>query len=184
MTMNVCETVSQVAKRLHISESTVKKYYGLIERHSSYNFTRNDKNHVLFYEYDIELLQKVIALKKQPSVTVEQAIKKVIEEEGLQKEAYSATDITVMTDREKEVITVMADELKQLRQIVELQSRQIQQLTETVQVQKEETKFLQEQGQQQESERDRQLMQLVRDVQETKKLVAASKERNWWRFWK
>jgi len=35
-----------------------------------------------------------------------------------------------------------------------------------------------------ENKHDEQLMLLIRDIQETKKMIAATQQKKWWQFWK
>jgi hypothetical protein len=187
MTLNMYETIPQVAKRLHISPSTLKKYYLLIESYDCYNFTRNQKGQVLFDQKDVDLIQRLIVLKQKPNVTLEQACQQVLSETGLWEKSSRKTDIgdstnaniTVLTD-----MTVITEQLSGLRQIIEEQHKQIQKLTGQIEQQNEQTKFLQANEKETEKDRHESLMQLIREVQEVKKELAASRDKKWWKFWK
>ena len=186
MTLNIYETIPQVSKKLHISPSTLKKYYLLIESYDCYNFTRNQKGQVLFEEKDVDLLKRLIVLKQQPNVTLEQACKQVLEETGLYEKSSKETDINTTTNTDMTVMTdmtVITEQLSGLRQIIEEQHKQIQQLTKQIEQQNEQTKLLQANENEREKERHDNLMQLIREIQEVKKELAAAKEKKWWKFW-
>ncbi|MBD2794580.1 hypothetical protein ID857_20590, partial [Xenorhabdus sp. CUL] len=104
MTPIIYENVSQVAKRLKISPSTVKKYYLLIESYNCYAFKRDERERIIFNDYDVRLLQRLVELKNMPQVTLEDACKLLLKEEGL---TVNNTDMTVITpgsDALKEVL--------------------------------------------------------------------------------
>ena len=58
-------TFSEVLKKVDLSDSALRKYVSLIDKRSSEGkyFYRNIQNHRLYSSTDIELLQKIIALK-------------------------------------------------------------------------------------------------------------------------
>ncbi|MGH1093614.1 DUF3967 domain-containing protein, partial [Bacillus mycoides] len=119
MTSIIYENVSQVAKRLKVSPSTVKKYYLLIESYNCYAFKRDERERIIFNDYDVRLLQRLVELKNMPQVTLEDACKLLLKEEGL---TVNNTDMTVITpgsDALKEV-------LRELKDTVELQQKQLQ----------------------------------------------------------
>jgi len=104
----IYENVSQVAKRLKVSPSTVKKYYLLIEGYNCYAFKRDERERVIFDDYDVRLLQRLVELKSMPQVTLEDACKLLLEEEGL---TVKNTDMTVITPGSDD-LKVLLKELK------------------------------------------------------------------------
>ncbi|ENQ3081195.1 DUF3967 domain-containing protein [Bacillus cereus] len=183
MTSIIYETVSQVAKRLNISPSTVKKYYLLIESYNCYAFKRDERERVIFDDYDVRLLQRLIELKNMPQTTLENACKILFEEEGL---TVIRTDITVMTDS-NELETL----LKELKNTVDLQQKQIQsqseqiaKLTTLLETQQNLLTHSKELEKQQVSDRDKAVITVMREVQEVKRMIAASNEKKWYQFWK
>ena len=58
-------TFSEVLKKVDLSDSALRKYVSLIDKRSPEGkyFYRNIQNHRLYFSTDIELLQKIIALK-------------------------------------------------------------------------------------------------------------------------
>lgn len=55
----IYENVSQVAKRLKVSPSTVKKYYLLIEDYNCYAFKRDERERVIFDDYDVTKISRI-----------------------------------------------------------------------------------------------------------------------------
>ena len=58
-------TFSEILKKVDLSDSALRKYVSLIDKRSPVGkyFYRNTQNHRLYSSTDIELLQKIIALK-------------------------------------------------------------------------------------------------------------------------
>lgn len=184
MTPIIYENVSQVAKRLKVSPSTVKKYYLLIESYNCYAFKRDERERIIFNDYDVRLLQRLVELKNMPQVTLEDACKLLLKEEGL---TVNNTDMTVITpgsDALKEV-------LRELKDTVELQQKQLQnqneQIAKLANVLESQQKLLTHSNtieKQQVTNRDKAIMTVMRELQEVKQMVAASNEKKWYQFWK
>jgi len=184
MTPIIYENVSQVAKRLKVSPSTVKKYYLLIESYNCYAFKRDERERVIFDDYDVRLLQRLVELKSMPQVTLEDACKLLLEEEGL---TVKNTDMTVITPGSDDLKVL----LKELKDTVELQQKQLQnqneQITKLTSLLESQQKLLDYSSaieKQQVIDRDQAVMTVMRELQEVKQIVAASNEKKWYQFWK
>ncbi|MCX2829656.1 DUF3967 domain-containing protein [Bacillus pseudomycoides] len=184
MTPIIYENVSQVAKRLKISPSTVKKYYLLIESYNCYAFKRDERERIIFDDYDVRLLQRLVELKSMPQVTLEDACKLLLEEEGL---TVNNTDMTVITPGSDDLKGV----LRELKDTVELQQKQLQnqneQIAKLTNLLESQQKLLTHSNtieKQQVTDRDKAVMTVMRELQEVKQIVAASNEKKWYQFWK
>ncbi len=184
MTLIIYENVSQVAKRLKISPSTVKKYYLLIESYNCYAFKRDERERIIFDDYDVKLLQRLVELKSMPQVTLEDACKLLLKEEGL---TVNNTDMTVITPRSDDLKEV----LRELKDTVELQQKQLQnqneQIAKLTNVLESQQKLLTHSNtieKQQVTDRDKAVMTVMRELQEVKQMVAANNEKKWYQFWK
>ncbi|OTW74709.1 hypothetical protein BK702_32750 [Bacillus thuringiensis serovar cameroun] len=184
MTPIIYENVSQVAKRLKVSPSTVKKYYLLIESYNCYAFKRDERERIIFNDYDVRLLQRLVELKSMPQVTLEDACKLLLKEEGL---TVNNTDMTVITPGSDDLKKV----LRELKDTVELQQKQLQnqneQIAKLTNVLESHQKLLTHSNtieKQQVTDRDKAVMTVMRELQEVKQMVAASNEKKWYQFWK
>lgn len=184
MTPIIYENVSQVAKRLKVSPSTVKKYYLLIESYNCYAFKRDERERVIFDDYNVGLLQRLVELKSMPQVTLEDACKLLLEEEGL---TVKGTDMTVITPKSDD----LKELLQELKSTVELQQKQLQnqneqiaQLTNLLESQQKLLTHSNTIEKQQVTDRDKAVMTVMRELQEVKQMVAASNEKKWYQFWK
>ncbi|WP_262120319.1 DUF3967 domain-containing protein [Bacillus subtilis] len=174
--MNVFAGVDDVARELGLSPSTIKKYYLLIEE-NGYRFTRSRTGKVIFSERDLEIFKRLIQIKNEKGIKVVDAVKTVIS---------SITDVTVWKEsaaatefEEPPVdITVMKETMEQMHEIIKKQQKQIDQLLES----QNQTQKLLESGS---TDRDKLLLQSIRETQELKQLILENnKKKKWWQFGK
>ncbi|PFM57651.1 hypothetical protein COJ48_27675 [Bacillus cereus] len=184
MTPIIYENVSQVAKRLKISPSTVKKYYLLIESYNCYAFKRDERERVIFGDYDLKLLQRLVELKSMPQVTLEDACKLLLEEEGLKAKDTDMTVITPESDDLKELLQKLKSTVDIQQRQLQMQSEQITQLTSLLESQQ---KLLMDSNvieNKQIIDRDKAVITVMRELQEVKQMIAANNEKKWYQFWK
>ncbi|PGM63510.1 hypothetical protein CN947_08920 [Bacillus cereus] len=184
MTPIIYENVSQVAKRLKISPSTVKKYYLLIESYNCYAFKRDERERVIFGDYDLKLLQRLVELKSMPQVTLEDACKLLLEEEGLKAKDTDMTVITPELDDLKELLQELKSTVDIQQRQLQMQSEQITQLTSLLESQQ---KLLMDSNvieNKQIIDRDKAVITVMRELQEVKQMIAANNEKKWYQFWK
>lgn len=182
MTPIIYENVSQVAKRLKVSPSTIKKYYLLIESYNCYAFKRDERERVIFDDYDIGLLQRLVELKSMPQVTLEDACKLLLEEEGLT--VQNMTVITPKSDDLKELLQELKGTVELQQKQLQNQNEQIAQLTNLLESQQKLLTHSDTVEKQQVADRDKAVMTVMRELQEVKQMVAASNEKKWYQFWK
>ena len=72
--------VISLAKELGVSQSTVKKYYLLMEE-NEYRFTRDYKGRVIFTQKDFSIFTRLLKLKNEPGMNLKKAVKHIINEE-------------------------------------------------------------------------------------------------------
>lgn len=130
------------------------------------------------------MLQRLVELKSMPQVTLEDACKLLLEEEGL---TIKNTDMTVITPGSDDLKVL----LKELKDTVELQQKQLQnqneQITKLTSLLESQQKLLDYSSaieKQQVIDRDQAVMTVMRELQEVKQIVAASNEKKWYQFWK
>ncbi len=184
MTSIIYENVSQVAKRLKVSPSTIKKYYLLIESYNCYAFKRDERERVIFDDYDIGLLQRLVELKSMPQVTLEDACKLLLEEEGLTVQNINMTVITPKSDDLKELLQELKGTVELQQKQLQNQNEQIAQLTNLLESQQKLLTHSDTVEKQQVADRDKAVMTVMRELQEVKQMVAASNEKKWYQFWK
>lgn len=195
---------SDVAEQLAIQSSTLRKYADVLEK-EGYTFIKNERGHRKYRESDVMVFRKVINLKNDTDMTLENATKQIVswhqgvevlpldrhEVERYEEPDFNATTLQMMIQDQKEVIekqNVLLQEL--IKRLTEQDQRFIQresELLSAIQTIRESQALIamntsedmaKNQG------RDEMLMQTIREVQEVKKMIVASKDKKWYEFWK
>lgn len=160
---------SEVAKTLGIGSSTLRKYCLALEE-AGYFFERGNNNSRIFYYKDVATIERLVTAMNKKNVTLEQAI-----------------DLAMTSVTENEIATVATDSAADTEHIKTLTERieRLEQLNlELIQRLDQQSKILQESDAQRiirEEQRDIQLMQVLREIQESKRLIAASEQKK--SFW-
>lgn len=160
---------SDIADTLKIQESTLRKYCLLLEK-VGYEFLKNEHGHRAFFDHDVIVLRKMISLKSSADMTLEEAAKSVLAWKN-------GNDITVSDTEEKRYITRYNDLLEEFKSFQEQQMNFNKELIQEIRNQQE---YIEDRLEQ----RDRLLMQSMRETLETRKEIAAASEKKWWHFWK
>ena len=207
-TNNFVYKTGEVLKRLDLKDSVFKKYIFSLEK-EGYSFRRNNLGHRLFTEEDIKALEMFLELISYDGMTIESVARKIgttnkkqIEPTG--HDVMPGSDIDghdIMTEKDSsshDAMTLMNVLLKEQEQrFVRLLQEQEQTFKNEIQAIKnnqtqevhELKKILLERIDEKEGieKRDELLIQVMRDVQETKKMLAVSQEKiskKWWEFWR
>ena len=159
---------SDIADVLQIQESTLRKYCLLLEK-AGYEFLKNEQGHRAFFDNDVIVLRKMIALKNDADMTLEEAVKSVIAWKN-------GTAITVRDTEEKQYIARYNDLMKEFKSFQEQQMNFNKELIQEVRSQREYIENRLEQ-------RDQLLMQSIRESLEVRKEIAATQKKRWWKFW-
>ncbi|KUH43415.1 DUF3967 domain-containing protein [Bacillus mycoides] len=156
---------SEVAKNLGIGSSTLRKYCLALEE-AGYPFERGNNNSRIFYHTDVATIERLVTAMNKKNVTLEQAI-----------------NLAMTSVEENEIATVATDSVADTEQIKTLSERieRLEQLNlELIQRLDQQSKLLQETDAQRiirEEQRDIQLIQVLREIQDSKRLIAASEQR-------
>ena len=175
-----------VSKILGVQESTLRKYCLLMQKYN-FEFNKNSVGHRIFYKKDIEVIKRIIDLKNASSLTLDQAVKSILDCDI--NDIDDITDITDITSISDTDLSKILDEFKEYKK-------------EQMQFNKEQMEFnkkLIEQLEKQDhyiknklEERDKKLMLALKESMESRKEMAAAieevkEERNkrklWWKFW-
>lgn len=159
---------SDIADVLQIQESTLRKYCLLFEK-SGYEFLKNEQGHRAFFDNDVIVLRKMISLKNNADMTLEEAVKSVIAWKN-------GNDITVGDTEEKHYIARYNDLLNEFKTFQEQQLNFNKELLQEIRSQREYIENRLE-------ERDRLLIGSMRETLEVRKEIAATQKNKWWRFW-
>lgn len=154
----------EVAQRLNMGKSTLRRWCLELEK-QGYTFSKGEQDSRAFLGRDVLMLEKIKQLQNQGQ-KLENAIKQAISEQEQvppipqnPPRSLDSTDIDLQREREQ----LKKELLEGIKQELLTSEQRIFQRLE---------------------ERDQVLMQHVREIQETKKLMAAVQEKKWWQFWK
>ncbi|WP_305456876.1 DUF3967 domain-containing protein [Bacillus mycoides] len=202
--MKTLYSPGDVADQLGIQSSTLRKYADVLEK-EGYTFIKNERGHRKYRESDVMVFRKVINLKNDTDMTLENATKQIVswhqgvevlplernEIERYEEPDFNATTLQMMLQDQKEVMEKQNELLQELnKRLVEQDQRFAQresELLSAIQTIQESQMLIatntsedvaKNQG------RDEMLMQTIREVQEVKKMIAASKDKKWYEFWK
>ncbi len=195
---------SDVAEQLGIQSSTLRKYADVLEK-EGYSFTKNERGHRKYREVDVLVFRKVINLKNDTDVTLDNAAKQIVswhqgvevlpldrhEIERYEEPDFNATTLQTTIQEQNKVIERQNELLQELtRRLAEQDQRfaqresELMSAIETIQKSQKLIATNNSEDIAKNRNRDEMLMQTIREVQEVKKMLAASKNRKWYEFWK
>ncbi|EEM68640.1 MULTISPECIES: DUF3967 domain-containing protein [Bacillus cereus group] len=195
-----------VSEQLGIQSSTLRKYADVLGR-EGYTFIKNERGHRKYRESDIMVFRKIINLKNNTDMTLENATKQIVawhqgvevlplerhEIERYEEPDFNATTLQTMIRDQKEVIEKQSFLLQELnKRLAEQDQRFVQrevELLNAIQSIRDSQKLIainnsEDEDMEKNRGRDEMLMQTIREVQEVKKMIAASNDKKWYEFWK
>lgn len=202
--MKTLYSPGEVTEQLNIQSSTLRKYADVLEK-EGYTFIKNERGHRKYRESDVMVFRKVINLKNDTDMTLENATKQIVswhqgvevlplerhEVECYEEPDFNATTLQTMIQDQKEVIEKQNDLLQELtKRLTEQDQRFVQresELLSAIQTIQESQVVIATNSSEDVAKnqgRDEMLMQTIREVQEVKKMIAASKDKKWYEFWK
>ncbi|PFB15903.1 DUF3967 domain-containing protein [Bacillus cereus] len=202
--MKTLYSPGDVAEQLGIQSSTLRKYADVLEK-EGYTFIKNERGHRKYRESDVMVFRKVINLKNDTDMTLENATKQIVswhqgvevlplerhEIERYEEPDFNATTLQTMLQNQNEVIEKQNELLQELsKRLVEQDQRFVQRESELLSaiqtIQESQTLIATNTSEDvaKNQRRDEMLMQTIREVQEVKKMIAASKDKKWYEFWK
>ncbi|MEN3156741.1 DUF3967 domain-containing protein [Priestia aryabhattai] len=179
----------EVAETLQIGASTLRKWCLALEN-EGYEFVKGAKKSRAFLEKDIVLLRRMKSLIHGTGITVETAIKIALSDdknneiEGIVLQDSERTEgrtHSVLSENTLQLQEQMGLEfIENQKKILERLER-LEHLEQLEKTNEERLRRIEEKL----ASRDDQLLQVVREIQDSKKLIASSVEDNkkWWKFW-
>ncbi|MEB4857285.1 DUF3967 domain-containing protein [Priestia megaterium] len=184
----------EVAERLNIGESTLRKWCLALEE-NGYQFTKGQRGVRAFLERDIDVLTKMRNVLNEIGTTMDEGVAAALGERENARTHDVHPNETMPSERENggtpvamspEMLSAVLENYKE-----DLLSVVRQEFQETLRKQEERTLERERMMEERAKERDENVMSVLRETLETKKLLAASlekqkeeKKKNWWEFWK
>ena len=118
-------TPQQAADMLHVTPSTLRKYCGLVTKyHGKEYFKRDASNARIFTRHDVDLLNRIVELKKAPNVTLDNAVLIALNQEA------STQPVTLVTAADTSDKAANEDVIATLYTALTYKDKQISELTE------------------------------------------------------
>lgn len=173
---------SDVQGLLGIDRNTLRKYATLLEGHG-YHIHRNHRGHRGYFEKDVNTLRQLIELSKQKGMTLEQSVKEVIASISEENKTVTVSDeapvSTSNQERDHEELLERIQHLEQLNVdlINLLKEKAVREayLEEKINLI---LKLIERTTEQMEAER------YYKIEAETRKQIAATTSKIWWKWWK
>jgi hypothetical protein len=161
--LEVFHNVERAAKILNLNENTFTRHYLDFEE-AGYTFKRSQDNKLLFSEEDIKLFKEFLELKKHPKMTKKKAIEQLV-----------TTPTSLITIKPSDLTTLINTINGQFEEFKTQSKQELQELKEQLQ----EFKLLEDNKQKEEiKQRDKLLMESMRESRESKKLMLEVKAQN------
>ncbi|EEL25237.1 hypothetical protein bcere0018_57130 [Bacillus cereus Rock1-15] len=192
--MEIVYTANEVYGRLGVSSSTLRKYSDVLER-EGYEVRKNSRGRRGYTEFDVVLLQQLVELSKEDGMTLEKAAKLIVKEYGIANKKEETEEVNPMPYHVQyqlhEQYSAMVAELNRVQQanLLEMEKRLsdcIDQRNTLIEEDVRDRKEREERIEKRLEQRDENLMRMIREIQEAKRImeeVAAAKEKKlWWCF--
>ncbi|MGG0315674.1 DUF3967 domain-containing protein [Bacillus mycoides] len=193
--MEIVYTANEVYGRLGVSSSTLRKYSDVLER-EGYEVRKNSRGRREYTEFDVVLLQQLVELSKEDGLTLEKAAKLIVKEYGIANKKEETEEANPMPYHMQyqlhQQYSAMVEELNRVQQanLLEMEKRlsdRIDQRNALIEEDMSDRKEREERIEKRLEQRDENLMRMIREIQEAKRIVeevAAAKEKKiWWKFW-
>lgn len=175
-------SAEEVAKEIKVSAMTIKRNCQTYD--SFLKFQQGEKNKYLIHRECIPVFQFIAKMRNKRNLQTKQIIELLSKERFPEYIDIEPIQITEQTQVGQGVVAVQ--ELDRI--VTERVSEQLKKYEESlkewlIEQQKQQQDF-QKAMIQRMDERDQKLMAMIRENQETKKLIAATQQKKWWQFWK
>lgn len=169
-------SAEEVAKEIKVSAMTIKRN---CQTYSSFlKFQQGEKNKYLIHQECIPVFQFIAKMRNKKNLQTKQII------ELLSKEGFPEyIDIEPIQVGQKVIAVQELDRIVAERVSEQLKKHE-ENLKEWLTEQQKQQQDFQKAVIQRMDERDQNLMAIIRENQETKKLIAATQQKKWWQFWK
>ncbi|MGK9185289.1 DUF3967 domain-containing protein [Priestia filamentosa] len=185
--------VEDVSQAVGVAASTIRKYSFLIEK-QGYTFSRSNQGALMYDKEEVSIFKEIIQIKKQKNMTLEKAVQRALSNMSDMVDIVDISrgpygDMSVMSDVQdmSKAIAAMQSQMKAVldqNEKVLLQNqeliRKVERLEDASLLEKEKIE-----------NRDKLLLDAMKEIKETKKAIATSLEENrralqkkWWEFWR
>ncbi|MEG7813096.1 DUF3967 domain-containing protein [Bacillus paranthracis] len=179
-------SAEEMAKKIKVSAMTIKRN---CQTYSSFlKFQQGEKNKYLIHQECIPIFQFIAEMRNKRNLQTKQIIELLSKEGFPQYINIEPIQITKQqpeqTQVEQKVVAVQELDRIVSKRVSEQLKEHEKNLKEWLTEQQKQQQDFQKAVIQRMDERDQNLMAMIRETQETKKLIAATQQKKWWQFWK
>lgn len=181
-------TMTQIAKQLNLAESTARFYRDRFENYIPSVGEGRKKRYKL---ETIEVLRFIAEgfNRNLTAMDIEEGLSRMVARNIEFEEVTATTTATAQQQSKNEPnqyalqLQFVIEQMSAAMQIMADQKEEIAELRKHVAVIENKQQEQQEYINTKLEERDQRLMESIREIQESKKQLAATQERKWWKFW-
>lgn len=179
-------SAEEIAKEIKVSAMTIKRN---CQTYSSFlKFQQGEKNKYLIHQECIPAFQFIAKMRNKRNLQTKQIIE-LLSKEGFPKYIDIEPNQTIKQQPEQMqikqgFITVQDFDRVVAERVSEQLKKHEKNLKEWLTEQQKQQQDFQKAIVQRMDERNQNLMTMIRETQETKKLIAATQQKKWWQFWK
>jgi DNA-binding transcriptional MerR regulator len=168
----------EVADILQIGDSTLRRWCLLLEE-NGYNFNKDQNNNRAFNDQDLIILRRFKEVSKTKGVTLNGAVNAILSTVERPNQTTLVHEVEHKGDENDIVQSESKVLLDKIMNKLEKQEEFNQELLKRLDQQQE---YIDKNI----NHRDEQLMAVLREIQETKKLTAVTTEekKSWWKWWR
>lgn len=173
-------TIKETEEHTKIPHQTIRRY---IDRHGYHLKLKRKHKSILLHETSIETLQK-IRLWYSENNTADQVDELLVNDGVPMTIEYDEKDHENVSINFPKVLSSLEKTMSEQREFNEHLLHHLSKQDEYMRKQDEKIQHQQQLIDDSLAKRDEQLIAVMREIQQTKQLIAASKEKKWWEFWK
>ncbi|MGM0971306.1 MAG: DUF3967 domain-containing protein [Bacillota bacterium] len=182
-------TMTQIAKQLNLAESTARFYR---DRFENYIPSVGEGRKKRYKPETIEVLRFIAeGFKRNLTATdIEEGLSRMIARNTEFEEVTATTTATAQQQSKNEPnhyalqLQIAIEQMNAAIQVIGNQKEEIAELRKHVAIIENKQQEQQEYINTKLEERDKMLMESIREIQESKKQLVANQQKKWWQFWK
>jgi DNA-binding transcriptional MerR regulator len=168
----------EVSEMLNVGDSTLRKWCIALEK-EGYTFTKGVRNSRAFIKKDIVVLEDIKLLLQESGMNLESTVKVTLAKHRRENmndnnsDNGERTPLVLQENGSKISDTTSLEYLKVQEQLLERVERIERSHEERLKSIEEKLDY-----------RNKLLLETLQEIQDTKKIIAVTKEKKWWEFWK
>jgi DNA-binding transcriptional MerR regulator len=154
----------EIASILGVKDVTVRKYAQALEG-AGYIFTRIDGKNREYTDTDVMVFKDLVAIRKHSGISIEKGA--ILVQAKYRKELENKSSISVIDPKqESDQYDILLSIVNEMSKINNEQTLQLERLNDRI------------------SNQNANLIGVLNEMRETRRMIAAMDSRKWWQFWR